>query len=93
MLLPFFCPTDYRFWSLGIKTKRFFRRLAKFCTFAGKIQIPLHRAGEVGMKTDGKTLFLLLFLYFFAKTGAGSKIESEYADIRKRINTDGEPKN
>jgi hypothetical protein len=50
------------------------------------------------MKTDGKTIFLLLFLYFLAETGAGSdnagsKIESEYADIRKRTNTDGEPEN
>jgi hypothetical protein len=51
------------------------------------------------MKTDGKTLFVLSFLYFFlAKTGLGSentglKIESGYADARKRINTDGEPEN
>jgi hypothetical protein len=50
------------------------------------------------MKTDGKTLFLLPFLYFLAETRAGSentgsKTELEYADIRKRINTDVEPKN
>jgi hypothetical protein len=37
----------------------------------------------VGMKTDGKPLFLLPFLYFLAETGAGSenagsKTESEY---------------
>jgi hypothetical protein len=50
------------------------------------------------MKTDGKTLFLLPFLYFLPETGAGSenmgsKTESEYTDIRKRTNTDGELKN
>jgi hypothetical protein len=50
------------------------------------------------MKTDGKTLFLLPFIYFLAETGAGSenagsKTESEYADLRKRTNMDGEPKN
>jgi hypothetical protein len=50
------------------------------------------------MKTDRKTLFLLSFLYFLAETGAGSKnagskTESEYADIRKRTNTDGELEN
>jgi hypothetical protein len=50
------------------------------------------------METDGKTLFLLPFLYFLAETGvgsenAGSKTESEYADIRKRTNTDEEPEN
>jgi hypothetical protein len=54
--------------------------------------------GSKRMKTDGKTLFLLLFIYFLAETGAGSenadsKTESEYADIQKRINTDREPKN
>jgi hypothetical protein len=55
----------------------------------------------LGMKTDGngrKNLFLLPFLYFLVETGAGSenagtKTESEYADIRKRTDTDGEPEN
>jgi hypothetical protein len=56
------------------------------------------RRDENRMETDGKTLFLLLFLYFLAETGAGSenagsKTESEYMDIRKRTNTDGEPEN
>jgi len=37
------------------------------------------------MKTDGKTSFLLLFLYFLAETGSG------YAEVRKRTNTDVEP--
>jgi hypothetical protein len=50
------------------------------------------------MKTDGKTLLLLLFLFFLAETGSGSEnagleTESGYADARKRPNTDGEPKN
>jgi hypothetical protein len=54
---------------------------------------------DVAMKMDEKTLFLLLFLYFFlAETGSGSKnagleTESGYADTRKRTNTDGEPEN
>jgi hypothetical protein len=56
---------------------------------------------HIGIKTEGngrKTLFLLPFLYFLVETGAGSenagsKTESGYADIRKRTNTDGEPKN
>jgi hypothetical protein len=53
---------------------------------------------SLGKKTDGKTLFLLPFLYFLAETGAGSenaglKTELEYADIWKRTNTDGEPEN
>jgi hypothetical protein len=50
------------------------------------------------MKTDGKTLFLLPFLYFLAETGSGSEnagleTESGYADVQKRTNTDGEPEN
>jgi hypothetical protein len=53
---------------------------------------------DVAMKMDGKTLFLLLFLYFLAETGsvsenAGLETESGYADTRKRTNTDGEPEN
>jgi hypothetical protein len=37
-------------------------------------------------------------LFFLTETGAGSenvgsKMESEYTDIRKRTNTDGEPEN
>jgi hypothetical protein len=52
------------------------------------------------MKTDGngrkKLYFYFRFYIFFAKMGAGSKnagskTESEYADIRKQTNTDGEP--
>jgi hypothetical protein len=50
------------------------------------------------MEMDGKTLFVLPFLYFLVETGAGlenagSKTESEYADIQKWTNTDGEPEN
>jgi hypothetical protein len=50
------------------------------------------------MKTDGKTLFLLPFLYFLAEMGsgfenAGLETESGYVDARKRTNMDGEPKN
>jgi hypothetical protein len=49
-------------------------------------------------KTDGKTLFLLTFLYFFMKIGSGLEntgleTESGYANARKRTNTDGEPEN
>jgi hypothetical protein len=52
-----------------------------------------HSLIGVAMKTDGKTLFLLLFLYFLAKTGSGLEMESAYADARKRTNTDGDPEN
>jgi hypothetical protein len=54
------------------------------------------------MKTDGngqkKSYFYFRFYIFLTETGAGSentgsKTQSEYADIRKRTNTDGEPKN
>jgi hypothetical protein len=50
------------------------------------------------VKTDGKTLFLLPFLFFFVETGSGSentglKTKSGYVDAQKRINTDGEPEN
>jgi hypothetical protein len=53
---------------------------------------------ENGRKRMKRTIFLLSFLYFFVETragseNAGSKTESEYADIRKRTNTDGEPEN
>jgi hypothetical protein len=42
--------------------------------------------------------FYFRFYIFLVETGegsenAGSKIESEYADIQKRTNTDGEPEN
>jgi hypothetical protein len=52
----------------------------------------------LAMKTNGKTLFLLSFLYFLAEIGSGSenaglKTESGYANKRKQTNTDGEPKN
>ena len=44
----------------------------------------------------GKTLFLLPFLYFLTETGSGSEntgteTESDYAEVRKRTNTDVEP--
>jgi len=47
------------------------------------------------MKTDGKTSFLLLFLYFLAETGSGSEntgmeTESKYTEVQKRTNTDVE---
>jgi hypothetical protein len=50
------------------------------------------------MKTNGKTLFLFSFIYFLIETRAGlkntcSKTESENTYIRKRTNTDKEPKN
>jgi hypothetical protein len=59
---------------------------------------PSYDSDENGRKRTEKTIFLLPFLYFLAKTGSGSenmgsKTESEYADIRKRTNTDGEPEN
>jgi hypothetical protein len=52
----------------------------------------------LAMKTDGKTLFLLLFLYFLVETRSGSEnagleTESGYADARKRTNTDEELEN
>jgi len=48
------------------------------------------------MKTDGKTSFLLPFLYFLAETGSGSKntgteTGSGYAEVRKQTNTNVEP--
>jgi hypothetical protein len=58
---------------------------------------------QVGMKTDRnrrgeKSYFYFCFYIFLVEMGAGSenagsKTESEYADIRKRTNTDGEPVN
>jgi hypothetical protein len=53
---------------------------------------------QLAMKTDGKSLFLLSFLYFLAKTGSGSEnvsleTESGYVDTRKQTNTDREPEN
>jgi hypothetical protein len=46
------------------------------------------------MKTDGKTQFLLLFLYLLAEMGsgsenAGSETEPKYTDVRKRTNMVG----
>jgi hypothetical protein len=57
---------------------------------------------ELGMKTDGNgrknPISTSVSIFFLAETGAGSenagsKTESEYADIQKRTNTDGEPEN
>jgi hypothetical protein len=56
---------------------------------------------EVAMKTDGngrKNPISTSISIFFGGNGigsenTGSKTESEYADIRKRTNTDGEPEN
>jgi hypothetical protein len=53
---------------------------------------------ENGRKRTEKPYFYLNFYIFLAETGAGlenagSKMESEYADIRKRTNTDEEPEN
>jgi hypothetical protein len=53
------------------------------------------------MKTDGnrrKNPISIFVPIFFSETGAdsenaGSTTESEYADIRKQTNTDGEPEN
>jgi hypothetical protein len=54
------------------------------------------------MKTDGngrkKPISTSVSIFFLAETGpgsenAGSETESEYADMRKRTNTDGEPEN
>ena len=47
-------------------------------------------------ETDEKISFLLLFLYFFTEVGSGSEITgtetgSNYAEVRKRTNTDVEP--
>ena len=48
------------------------------------------------METDGKISFLLLFLYFFTEIGSssentGTETGSNYAEVRKRTNTDVEP--
>jgi hypothetical protein len=53
---------------------------------------------ENGRKRMEKPYFYFCFYIFFAEMGpgsenTGSKTESEYADIRKRTNTDGEPEN
>ena len=47
-------------------------------------------------ETEGKTQFLLLFIYFLAETGSDSEntsteMGSDYAEVRKRTNTDVEP--
>jgi hypothetical protein len=49
-------------------------------------------------KRTEKLYFYFRFYIFLAKTGSGSEntgseTESEYADIRKRTNTDGKPEN
>jgi hypothetical protein len=53
---------------------------------------------ENGRKRTEKPYFYFRFYIFLAETESGSentssKTKSEYADIRKRTNTDGEPKN
>jgi len=52
---------------------------------------------DVSSDENGRKIsFLLLFLYFLAKTGSGSEntgteTVSDYAEVRKRTNTDVEP--
>jgi hypothetical protein len=53
---------------------------------------------ENGRKRTEKPYFYFRFYIFLAETesgseNTGSETESEYADIRKRTNTDGEPEN
>jgi hypothetical protein len=57
---------------------------------------------RLAMKTDGNgrknPISTSVSIFFLAKTesgleNTGSETESEYADIRKRTNTDGEPEN
>jgi hypothetical protein len=53
---------------------------------------------ENGRKRTEKPYFYFSFYIFLAETesgseNTGSETESEYADIRKRTNTDGEPEN
>jgi hypothetical protein len=57
--------------------------------------VPPYRGDENG-RINPISIFVSIF--FFVKTGLGSanaclKIESGYADARKRINTDEEPEN
>jgi hypothetical protein len=44
-------------------------------------------------RTEKNHISTSVFIFFLVETGAGSKMESEYADIRKQTNTDGELKN
>jgi hypothetical protein len=46
-------------------------------------------AVALAMKTDGKIIFLLPFLYFLAETRSGSETESGYVGARKRTNMAG----
>jgi hypothetical protein len=53
---------------------------------------------ENGRKRTEKPYFYFRFYIFLAETksgseNTGSETESEYADIRKRTNTNGEPEN
>jgi hypothetical protein len=51
---------------------------------------------QVEMKTEKYYLYFRFLFFFETEAGlknTGSKTESKYTDIRKRTNTNGEPKN
>jgi hypothetical protein len=68
-----------------------------FCLWILHVPLP-----QLGMKTDGNgrknPISTSISIFFLVETvvgskNAGSKMKSEYADIRKWTNTDGEPEN
>jgi hypothetical protein len=71
--------------------------VASFGDTGGRLS-PVVLSDENGRKRTEKPYFYFRFYIFLAETGSGSEntgseMESEYADIRKRTNTDGEPEN